>query len=95
MWNQFNHLPLTTINSSVRARKLGFGVIFFIPMSLFSSLGLEVEKRRKLIFLLQSRNKRNSEMDLVVSIHHLLQFFRINRCYFLFAKYIVCLKHQF
>lgn len=69
---------------------------FFIPMSLFSNLSLlEVEKKGKLIFLLQSRNKRNSEMDLVVSIHHLLQFFRINRCYPLIAKYIVCLKHQF
>jgi len=65
-------------------------------MTLFSKLSLlEVEKRRKFIFPSQSRNKINSEMDLVVSIHHLLQFFRIKRCCLLIAKYIVGLKQQF
>lgn len=89
-WNQFNHLPFDNNKLFSTCRKV------FIPMSLFSNLSLlEVEKWRKLIFLLHSRNKRNSKMDLVVSIHRLLQFFRINRCYLLIAKCIVCLKHQF
>lgn len=38
----------------------------FYSHELFSNLSFEGEKRKKLIFLLQSRNKRNSEVDLGV-----------------------------